>query len=905
MSSTPLRFVFDAGQEHQAAAVEAVAALFEGQPRDEVELLSAIGPSAIAAVPNRLNLSNETLLANLRDVQTTNGLTPDETLELIAGEIEIDEQTRPVAFPNFSVEMETGTGKTYVYIRTALELFRRYGLRKYVVVVPSIAVREGVLKTLEITQSHFQELFGNLPYRFYAYNSDNLTQVRQFALSDSVELMVMTLDAFNKAKNVIRLATDRLLGETPINLVQATRPILVLDEPQNMESELSVRSLALLDPLFAIRYSATHRNPYNLVYRLTPFEAYRQNLVKRIEVAGMTKEQDANQVFLRLDATTAVKTTVTAKVGVHVLQATGAVKEKVLTVRRGDDLAVKTKLPVYEGYTVEEINPGGGFVRFSNNIEVSVGDARGADKEAIFESQIRYTIEEHFRKQRRLQDRGIKVLSLFFIDRVAHYQDEDGLIRTLFDRAFDDIKQRYDEWQGKDPTAVRAAYFAQRRTREGETILLESATGTAQTDESAYDLIMKNKEGLLSFEEPVAFIFSHSALREGWDNPNVFQICTLNQTTSEMKKRQEIGRGARLAVDQTGARVIDPQVNLLTVVANQSYERYVAQLQDEIVEEFGSEGASPTPRNARERGSARLRKHYLMGDDFRELWDRISQRTRYAVTVDADRLIAAVLPEIDKISVQAPSIEIGKGIVTVGEGDRFTAIQIMEQRAGYELGSPSLPNLIVLIQHLMEQTTPPVRLTRKTLVRILERTSAKEAMLANPHEFATQATRRIREKLTEMLVEGIRYEQIGDGYEMTLFQDEVQGWMDRLVPAEKAIYDHVLLDSATERAFVDRLEQRQDVRLYVKLPDWFKVPTPVGEYNPDWAIVLEERESHGDATGLICYLIRETKSTLDRDELRPDERRKIECGERHFRDALGLDYKVATRAERLLPDPPS
>jgi type III restriction enzyme len=379
------------------------------------------------------------LLDNLRTVQRRDdSLELDDSLACIEEEISTEDGRKQVRFPNFSIEMETGTGKTYVYIRTALELGRRYGLKKFVVVVPSVAVREGVLKTFAVTEEHFSRLYDNMPYRYYAYDSANLTQVRQFALADSVEFMVMTLDSFNKASNVINQSTDRLQGETPIFMIQAAHPVLILDEPQNIESEQSVRALAALDPLFALRYSATHRNPYNVVYRLTPYGAYRQGLVKRIEVASVLRENDPGAVFLRLESITPRKKTLTARLVCHSLTKGSVVKEKAVTVKPGDSLEEKTGRPEYRAFEVEEI--GGSFVRFANDVELDVGEERGADKEAIFEAQIRYTIEEHFRKQRRLKDAGIKVLSLFFVDRVAHYAPEDGILRKLFEKAFDDLE---------------------------------------------------------------------------------------------------------------------------------------------------------------------------------------------------------------------------------------------------------------------------------------------------------------------------------------------------------------------------------------------------------------------------------------------------------------------------------
>jgi type III restriction enzyme len=894
-----MHFKFDANQEFQLQAIEAVAGLLEGQPCLENELNLSLGAN-LAAIANRLDLDEADLVRNLRQVQEANRLPQDDALQVIESEIEIAEGRKSIRFANFSVEMETGTGKTYVYLRTALELHRRYGLRKFIVVVPSVAIREGVLKTLQITETHLSGLYDNVPCRYYVYDSANLSQVRQFALSDGVEIMVMTIDSFNKASNVIRQTTDRLQGETPIHLVQAAHPILILDEPQNMESELRIRALAALDPLFALRYSATHRNPYNLVHRLTPAEAYRQGLVKRIEVAGVEKEADENRAFLRLDEVRSEKKTLTARIAVHKLMKGGTVNEQVVTVRPGESLEAKANRPEYAAFVVEEMDAGAGSVLFTDGTSLSLGEARGADKEAIFDSQIRYTLGEHFRKQARLRERGIKVLSLFFIDRVDNYARADGLIRRLFERAYLDLRPAFPDWKDMPPERVQAAYFAARRTKEGQVIYEDSKTGESEKDREAYDLIMKDKERLLSFDESTCFIFSHSALREGWDNPNVFQICTLNQTTSEVKKRQEIGRGVRLAVNQDGDRVRDEHVNVLTVIANESYEHYVSQYQAEIETEFGREGLPPRLANARARGVARLRKEYLLKPEFKELWERIKHKTRYAVCIDSPQLIADVVEELNLAEIRLPRVEIRKAKVET-EGEAFVAVQVAERGTPYTPEAQPFPNLVEVISALMERTTPPVRLTRHTLLEIFKQASPKiqAAALKNPFEFATVAARIIKAKLADQLVNGIQYEKINQWYEMTQFED-IPGWSDNLVPAAHSVYDHVVYESEIEKAFVEGLERREDVKLYVKLPGWFTVPTPVGEYNPDWAIVLEPRDEFGKPTGEeLLYLVRETKDTTNLEELRLDEVRKIRCGERHFRDALGVDYQVVTDAREL------
>lgn len=902
LTGVRVEFKFDPKQEFQTRAIESVSDLLEGQPRGQVGLWSALG-AGLAAIPNLLDLDEDTLLANLRLVQERNGLTPDEALQCIVETIGTADGLRQVRFANFSVEMETGTGKTYVYLRTALELYQRYGMRKFIVVVPSIAIREGVLKTMRITERHLLELYGNPPYRYYVYDSENVSQVRQFGLSDGVEMMVMTIDSFNKASNVINQSTDRLQGETPIHLVQAARPILILDEPQNMESELRVRALSALDPLFALRYSATHRNPYNVVYKLTPFEAYRQGLVKRIEVASVVSEDDANQPFIRLEEISTKKNTITARIAVHKLMKSGVVKEQVVTVKHGDSLEERAGRLEYAGFIIDEISPAGRYVRFANNVELKAGESQGADREAIFEAQIRYTVEEHFRRQARLRPNRIKVLSLFFIDRVDNYARERGIIRQLFARAFNELKQGYPEWKGISPDQVQAAYFAERRRRGGIPDVLDSVTGESKADQAAYDLIMRDKERLLSFEEPVSFVFSHSALREGWDNPNVFQICTLNQTASEVKKRQEVGRGARLAVDQNGDRIHDERVNVLTVVANESYEGYVQTLQAEIEEEYGKEGLPPKPADARKRGTARLRKECLLKPEFKELWERIKHKTRYVVKLDTERFLADVVPHVDEMEIRPPRVTATKAQVQVGAENMFQALQMSAAKTVVDLaGRYPLPNLIAIMENLMERTTPPVRLTRRTLLEVFRRTSKKRAALENPHEFALGAVRIIKEKLAEHLVNGIRYEKSDEWYEMSQLEDDevIESWMEYLVPAERSIYDHVVFESKVERAFVEGLERRDDVKLYFKLPGWFTVKTPVGDYNPDWAIVIEERDEHGQpAKKPLLYLVRETKAEDWKTDSRLDERRKITCGEHHFKGALGVDYRVVSNAGEL------
>lgn len=878
-----MQFEFDSNQAYQRDAIDAVVKLFDGQSYVETDLTFG-GEYSFTAIRNHLDLDLTQIETNLQQIQAANAIAVNG--------LEHDD------FLSFSVDMETGTGKTYIYLRTALELYQHYGMRKFIIVVPSIAIREGVLKTLQITEMHFKTLYQNLPYRYCAYDSEKLSQVRQFALSGSVEFMVMTLASFNKAsKNVIHNSTDRLQGETPIHLIQATRPILILDEPQRMSSERSIESLSKLGPLFALRYSATHRRPYNCVYRLTPQSALKEGLVKQIEVTGVEESAKINRAFVQVKGVQSQRTRVTAKLVVHKLMRSGVVKQTTVTVKAGDNLAEKTNLPQYEGYRVRNINLGWGEVRFENGVNMAQGEEHGADKEAIFETQIRHTIEEHFIKQKRLKDVNIKILSLFFIDKVDNYAPRDGIIRQLFYKCFNELKQmdEYSEWKDVQPEDVQISYFAKTR-KSGKTLYKDSKTGEAEADKEAYELIMKQKEALLSCKRPECFIFSHSALREGWDNPNVFQICTLNQTISEVKKRQEIGRGVRLAVDQEGKRVHDRRYNVLTVIANDSYANYVRQLQTEVTEEFGNANSVPVPQDARKRGKAKLRKAMLLTPEFEQLWERIKHKTRYSVDINTERLITDVLEELDQATIDFPGLIVETARLVVDEDDNLTPQHVGRTVVNRRLSHST--SVLLAIEHRLVHTTPAMKLTRRTLLEIIRRTRNQRAAFDNPSEFAKVMVEHIKSKLARQMIDGIKYTKIGEAYEMCQFDCALQSWDKYLIPATRSVYDSVICDSDVERDFVEGLENRKDIKLYVKLPDFFTVPTPIGNYNPDWAIVKKEKDAHGRANETV-YLVRETKDTTDLSKLRPSEAQKISCGNRHFCDALGVNYDVVRSADEV------
>ena len=667
--ATPLRISFDANQEYQLDAVRAVTELFDGLDRDETSLQLA-GDEVVANLQVGGTFDDSWLLSNLQSVQERRRI---ETSQAVAKEFAMEVEgvgDDQWSYPSFTVEMETGTGKTYVYLRTILELRRTYGFRKFVIVVPSVAIYEGVAKTFEITRSHFRSLFDNEPVHLIRYDGSRLSTLREFATSSFCEILLITLDSFNKSSNTLYRPSESLPGERkPYQFIQETRPIVILDEPQNMESKLARSALATLHPLFSLRYSATHRSSPNLIYRLTPFQAFKQNLVKRIQVVGVTEVEDANRSFI---AVTKVPKDGQFRVEIKTLvQRDGRAVEQTVILKKGDNLFEKTKRDEHKaGFVVAEIDRGAKWVVFENGLKVREGEDLGYNKPEIFRAQIRETIQRHMAAQEWLRDKGIKVLSLFFIDRVANYRDKDGIISTLFDKEFKRLRRDYPMFADQDPTRVRQAYFATSKPAKGaESVDIDLALDDAKQKKDereaarrAFALIMRDKERLLSFDEPVSFIFAHSALKEGWDNPNVFQICTLNQTTSEMKKRQEIGRGLRLAVNQHGDRVTGDEVNVLTVVANQSYQSYAAQLQQEYVEEGLAADAPPPVSNAQRQEAVRNDGLYVKNADFRELWRRLMQRVQYDLSFDSDELVRRAVDQLhNNAKFPDPKIVVQRG----------------------------------------------------------------------------------------------------------------------------------------------------------------------------------------------------------------------------------------------------
>lgn len=876
-----MKIQFDGNQDYQLEAIQSVIDVFDGQPmaQSEYEIrLDASGGDMFSelGIGNNLMLDESKLLGNIQAVQKQSKIELVEDFE---------------HGPHFSIEMETGTGKTYVYLRTIYELNRNYGFKKFVIVVPSVAIREGVLKNIELTRDHFEAIYGNVPVDYWVYDSKQVSRLRSFAGSNQLQILIINIDAFNKDANVIRQENDRLSGRKPLEFLQATNPIVIVDEPQNMESDQARQAIDSLHPLCTLRYSATHRHVYNLLYKLDPVRAYDLKLVKRIEVDAILDDPDFNKPYIEVKSVKATKTKITAKLVIDVDTKDGPKRKTVSVSKNGVDLYdLSNERSAYKGYIVNEIDAGHEYVTFGNGVTLYAGQTHGGHTDDVMQAQIKETIKEHFEKElkiHRTQPEGkrMKVLSLFFIDRVANYYPEDGKIRNWFVEAYQETasQPQYEVLRPADVDLVHNGYFA--TTSKGEA---KDTKGNTKADDQAYELIMKDKERLLDSNEPLRFIFSHSALREGWDNPNVFQICTLNETKSEIKKRQEIGRGLRLPVREDGTRCFDTTVNRLTVIANEQYEDFAKKLQTEIEEECGVEFKDRIA-NKRERRKANLVAGWRMNPDFQALWERIQHRTRYSVAYQTPDLVSKASESVKKMApIEKPKLVALKSRMAITDEGVTGELLAARQMEMEETEQRAIPDLLTYLQRETE-------LTRSTLADILIESGRLADVMTNPQQFMDQAVSAVRRTLNQMIIDGIKYEKIySEVYEMLLFEEkEIEGYLNRMIEVENSIYDCIEVESDVERNFAQAMSTREDIKLFFKLPDWFKIETPLGTYNPDWAIV---KQPPGET--LKLYLVRETKSTKKTDDLRVSEAGKIRCGEAHFA-ALNVDFQHVTSAEEV------
>ena len=863
-----MKIKFDSNQDFQLDAIRSVVDVFAGQPpmraslqwQSDVfagELLTEMG------VGNSLVLSDDAILNNVQKIQTENSLEPATELSGL----------------NFSVEMETGTGKTYVYLRTLFELNARYGWKKFIIVVPSVAIREGVLNTIALTKEHFQSLYGNAPLDSWVYDSAQVSKLRQFSASNQMQLMVMNIQAFDKSSTVIQNTKDQMNGRRPIEFIQHARPVVVVDEPQNLATELRTKAIESLNPLCTLRYSATHKDYFNLVYRLDPVKAYDLRLVKRIEVDSVVDGGDFNQPYIAVKSITATKTRISAKLEIDVDGASGCKRKPVTVTQESSLFELSGQRENYRGYDVDLIDSGNQYIQFKNGVSLATGITHGGRTDEVLKIQMRETIREHFEKELRISQlpdgQRMKVLSLFFVDRVAHYADEDGKFRLWFGELYGELAKlpRYAVLNPLPVTTVHNGYFAEDKGKA-----IESKEGrSTKADDKAYELIMRGKEQLLTMSEPLRFIFSHSALREGWDNPNVFQICTLREISTERERRQTIGRGMRLPVRENGERCFDPLINRLTVVASESFKEFAKKLQDEMQKECGVNFENRI-LNKRERRKGVLKKQRLLDPDFQILWDKIKLKTRYAVKFSTADLISRSAGELNGMpEIKAPVIRREKHEVFMSQ----KAGVYGEERAAQTIRAPEYRAPIPdLLGHLQRET----ELTRPTLAEILERSERLGEVTRNPQQFLEHAVAAVQKSLHDLMVQGIEYERIANAeWEMhRLESDELESYVSRLLEVQHSIYDVVEFESKVEYEFAKALDGRPEIKLFFKLPDWFKIETPLGTYNPDWAIVKEEPSGQNK-----LYLVRETKGTTDFLKIPEIQRNKIKCGKAHFK-AVGL-----------------
>ncbi len=916
-----MKLQFDARQDYQLDAIQAVVRLFKGQPNgSQVGLaLADDGLSSLAlsesGIANRCVIDEAQWLLNLHEVQDAHTIERSAALE----PLKLANGKDAGRFPNFTVEMETGTGKTYVYLRTIHELHQNYGFKKFVIVVPSVAIREGVLKSLEITREHFQMLYGFERAEFLVYEASRANQLRNFAHSDAIQILILNIDAFAKDTseeddeapgkagkkgkgNVIN--QRRETGVRPIQFIQDSHPIVILDEPQNLETDNRKQAIARLNPMCTLRYSATHRDPYNLIYSLDPVRAYELGLVKQIGVDSVVELKDANQAYVEVEGFRRTRTTLSATLKLWVNQAGGPAKKSVKVSVRGDkqpDLfELSNGREMYRGFLVNEINDSDGWVEFANGVCVRQGQPNGALTDAVLRLQIEATVRRHFEKALRLHPMGIKVLSVFFIDRVASYRGYAGgaVQKGKFAQWFEEIYTGYrsrPEYAAVMPEvagSVHNGYFSQDKNGTWK----DSTERGSKDDDDAYALIMRDKERLLDLAEPLAFIFSHSALREGWDNPNVFQICTLAETRSEIKKRQEIGRGLRLCVNSDGVRVRDRDLNRLTVVANIAYEDFARQLQSEM-EAAGVAFKREHIHNERDKVKVRLKKGYQDDPAFLALWERIRARTRYRVRYDTDQLVAAAAQGIhrDMATIQAPKLAVYSHelIYDHGIGGRQTGIRSHTVTQRYVM-----PDFVAQVQ-------AKTGLARSTVARILLDCGRLDEAIRNPQAFIDLTSELINTAKRGLLVEGVEYFKV-DGlvYEMREFESNElrEVFLSNVVAVnnqQKTLFSHIVIDSNSgpERRFAEACENNEDVLFYLKLPAWFAIETPVGSYHPDWALAYRDDKT--------LYFVAETKDTghadgVRTDLLRPIEQLRIECGKRHFKNFEEVQFKVVKSLDQLV-----
>lgn len=980
-------------QQFQADAAKATCDVFAGQPYLTASYVKDAGDMALV----QREFGDEELFTGFGNAKIVPHLTDDKILENIQNiqrSFQINPSSKLEGRYNLTIEMETGVGKTYTYIKTIYELNERYGWSKFIVVVPSVAIREGVYKSFQITEDHFTEQY-NKKIRSFIYNSSQLTEIDRFASDSSINVMIINSQAFNargKDARRIYMELDEFRSRRPIDIIAKTNPILIIDEPQSVEGQVTKERLKEFNPLFTLRYSATHKEPYNMIYRLDAMEAYNKHLVKKIAVKGISASgSTGTEGYIYLEKINLSKGNPTATLEFEYKGAKSLRKIR-RTVDEGYNLFENSGgLDEYKkGYTVLRIDGRDDSVEFTNGTKIYAGDVIGAvNEDHLRRIQIRETILSHLEREKALFRKGIKVLSLFFIDEVAKYKQYDdageafnGEYADIFEEEYAScITNMQQEFGDEDyfnylesitPESTHAGYFS--IDKKNNRLIDSKYTNRKErtTDDiDAYDLIMKNKEQLLDLKEPVRFIFSHSALREGWDNPNVFQICTLKQSSSDVRKRQEVGRGMRLCVNQDGERMDSSvlgqdvhNINVLTVVASESYDLFARALQDEIaamlqdrptkvtinlfkgktvtsdsgdskvidqdlaeviyegfiIDDYVRKGmltkhyyedkqngvlrvaeeAAPYAKdifrivdtvydleaikidNARQSKELQLNKDKYSSKEFKELWSRINSKSVYVVNFDEEELIQKAIDALN-IHLYVPPVffHIESGSMDyIDSKDSLNSGTAMKKDKSRTTKANVAANPYVKYD-LIGKITAETGLTRQTVVRILKGIEAHafNQFATNPEEFIIRASSLINEQKASVIIEHITYNKLDESYGSNVFTDvTIRGKLgDNLMAVDKHVYDYLVYDSDNERKFAESIDKSEEVAVYVKLPRGFYIETPVGKYNPDWAIAFhEEKVKH-------IYFVAETKGSLDTLQLRKIEQAKIHCAKEHFR----------------------
>jgi len=866
--------------EYQQQAIKSVVSVFKGQERNAFDNACHEGIRA-----NVLSLLDDEIISNLKDILIENG---------------IDEETANIEkVKDLCVEMETGTGKTLVYIKTIFELYKHYGFTKFIILVPSVAIKEGVLTTLKTFESQLEDIY-NIKPAYFEYDSKRLSKVTNFVEEQHPQIMVMTLQSFNSDDRILNQAQreDLFSNMAYIEAISRTNPIIIMDEPQEgMDTVNSIERLKTINPLFKIRYSATHKVLKNLIYRLTPYDSYKQGLVKKIEVLTVSEKNDEASIKIELAKIDLGKGEPKAILKAWHQTASGFKFKNTKKLAKNTELYETTGNIIYKDYVIEQIAKpirGKGFVKFKNGAIIYEGE-QAKDYSSIFNEQLYWLIDSHFRKKEEMKKMGVKCLSLTFIDRVDNYIQPDGIIKKAFIEQYKKVHKEFYKKEATDEQIDKCQGYYFARTGKGDyTDNERSMSGNKEL----FDLILKDKEKLLNINNPVEFIFSHSALGVGWDNPNVFNIATLNQSYSEIKKRQEIGRGLRICINQNGQRLYDnaetpegQEINLLTVIPNETYETFVSQYQSEIEEIYGTSKAGAETRN-NHKGSKTTEKRITRNDDhfnspsFREFWKRLSRKTEYLVSFDEERVIKNSISVLNEITIPEHQIQVSLGRI---QGITEDGIDTQDFRTESKKASISF-SPIDLIKEVSENTS----LAYPTVFKIVQGIKNRKEVVKNPPRFLQEAVHKIRNIELDEMLRALDYRLTGEEFDLQQFKKLIVKNSDKIeATRNRGIYDHIIWDSEHEQRFAREADTDTEVVCFLKLPSFYVIKTPAGEYNPDFGLVLKKKKIR-DTNESEYYFVIETKGTNnidDRKALTESEIYKIKCAIKHF-EALGIEARV-------------